>query len=54
LKQLDFNEIQQRGRATEGDLGAICFNPVASTISKLADVQTTEVDAKLESFNVGP
>jgi hypothetical protein len=31
---VDFHEIQQGGHATEGDLDAIIFNPVASTIPK--------------------
>jgi hypothetical protein len=29
------HEIQQGGHAIEGDLDAITFNPIASTISKL-------------------
>jgi hypothetical protein len=33
-------------------LYAMCFNPVASTI-KIADVQTSEVEAKLKLSNVG-
>jgi hypothetical protein len=38
--------IQQGDHAIEGDLIAISFNLVASTILKMADIQTSEVDAK--------
>jgi hypothetical protein len=31
---VDFYEIQYRGHAIEGDLDAVLFNPVASTIPK--------------------
>jgi hypothetical protein len=49
---LDFREVWNGGRATEGDLCVIHFYPVASTISK-TDVQVSEADVKLESVSEG-
>jgi hypothetical protein len=55
LNQLvDFYEIQYAGHAIEGNLEAVHFNPVSSTIPNMADVQTSEVDAKLAPVNMGP
>jgi hypothetical protein len=45
-KSVDCHEIQHRDHAIEGDLNAIFFNPVASTISKWQTFKTSEVDAK--------
>jgi hypothetical protein len=46
---VDFYEIQYGDHATEDDLDACCYNH-----SKMADVQTFEVGAKLAPVNVGP
>jgi hypothetical protein len=40
--------------AIEDDLGAVLLNLVACIIPKLADVQTSDADAKLALANVGP
>jgi hypothetical protein len=42
------------GHTIEGDLDDIIFNPVASTIKKLTNVQTSDIDAKLALVNAGP
>jgi hypothetical protein len=49
---LDFREVWNGGRATEGDLCIMHFYPVASTISK-TDVEASEVDVQLESVGEG-
>jgi hypothetical protein len=41
-------------RRRKGNLVGIMFNPVASTVTKMSDVQTAEVNVKLTSVNVGP
>jgi hypothetical protein len=51
---VDFYEIQLGGHSIEGDLDAVLFNPVPSNHSKMADVHTSEVDAKLAPVNMGP
>jgi hypothetical protein len=57
LNQLvDFYKIHKEVHAIEGDLDAVLFNPVPSTIpnhSKMAEVQTSEMDAKLAPVNMG-
>jgi hypothetical protein len=48
LNQLvDLYEIEQGYHAIEGNLDAIIFNPVATTIQKMAHVQTSEMDTQL-------
>jgi hypothetical protein len=48
LNQLvDFYKIQYGGITIEDDLDPIIVNPVAPTIPKMADVQTSEMNAKL-------
>jgi hypothetical protein len=44
-KLVDLDEILYGGDAIVGDLDAIIFNPIASTILKLSRVQSCEVDA---------
>jgi hypothetical protein len=41
----DFDKILCGGDAIEGDLDEIIFNPIASTISKMVEDQSSEVDA---------
>jgi hypothetical protein len=48
---VDFYEIQYGGHVIEGDLDAIHFNPRTFKHFKMAGVQASEVDAKV---NVGP
>jgi hypothetical protein len=50
---LDFCEIQLEGHATEGDLDAMLFNSPSFNLSKMADVQTSEVNAKLTPLRLG-
>jgi hypothetical protein len=45
--------VQQGGHANEGDPSAIIFNPIASTVPKMAEVQTSEVGAKLAPVSIG-
>jgi hypothetical protein len=53
LNQLvDFYEIQYGGYAIEGDFDAVLLSRTFKH-SKMADVQTSEVDAKLAPVNVG-
>jgi hypothetical protein len=52
-KLTDLKDIQYGGHAIEGDLDAISFSPMASTIPK-ADIQASEVDAKLVVVSAGP
>jgi hypothetical protein len=49
-QHLDFHEIRQGSHATEGDLDV---NHMASTIFKMADVQTSEVDEKPAPVSLG-
>jgi hypothetical protein len=51
---VEFYEIQLGGHDTEGDINAIIFNPVASTVPKWWTFMTSDVDAKLAPVNVGP
>jgi hypothetical protein len=48
-----FHKIQQRGHTIAGDLDDT-FLSLNFNHSKMAKIQTSEVDAKLEPFNVGP
>jgi hypothetical protein len=55
LNQLvDFYEIQHGGHAIEGNLEQTFFLPVASAVPKMADVQTSDVDAEHTPLNVVP
>jgi hypothetical protein len=49
---VDFYEIQYGDHATEGDLDAVIFN-FSFNDCKIADVQTSELCAKLALVNVG-
>jgi hypothetical protein len=48
-----FFKIQYGRHTIEGNLEAIIFNAVVCNHSKMADVQTTKVDAKLAPINAG-
>jgi hypothetical protein len=50
-----YYEIQQKGHATGGDLAIYIYFFISSFNQfKMADVQTSEMDAKLVPVNVGP
>jgi hypothetical protein len=51
---VEFYEVQTGVHVTEGDIKAIIFNPVPSTIPKVVDIQIFEVDANLVPVTVGP
>jgi hypothetical protein len=48
-KFIDFYEIQQGSHASEDNLDYRSFNHY-----KMANIQTSEMDAKLEPVNMGP
>jgi hypothetical protein len=50
---LDFHELRHGSYAIKDDLDALIFNTVASTIPKIADIQTSEMNAKLTPVNFG-
>jgi hypothetical protein len=45
-----FDEIRLVGDAIQGDLDAIIFNPIVSTIFKIAENQNCELDARFSAF----
>jgi hypothetical protein len=49
---LEFHEIERRYYAIESDLDAMFYIAVDSNRPKMANVQTSEVDAKLAPVNV--
>jgi len=53
LKVIDFHESQQGQHAIKGNLEATHYNPRSFNHSKMADVQTSEVGAKLTSVDIG-
>jgi hypothetical protein len=50
----NLHEINQMGHAIEGDLYAIFYNPIASTILKCQMFRRLEVNAKLDQVTMGP
>jgi hypothetical protein len=47
-----FHEVWRGGHAIQGDLNAVHYNLVPSTNQKMADIPTSEMNAKLSSHSV--
>jgi ferredoxin-fold anticodon binding domain-containing protein len=53
-KLINVHEIYQGAHATEENLEAIVFKSRSFNYSEIADVETSDVFAKLEPLKIGP